>query len=304
MSEVREPDVDGERKTISSGAVSFKDVVDILDLECIGTDQFRGRSLNLKWGYVFGGQLVAQALLAAEQTVREDQAAHSVHGYFLQAADERKPIAYEVQRIRDGNSFAVRRVDSIQDGRTVFTLTASFQRDEAGLEHQDTMPQTPGPEGLLSQSQIARKYISSVPDATCEQLSFERAIEVRPVDPIDLLNPERKSPLRSVWYRALGTLPDRPALHRALLAYVSDLSLLSTAWRPHALTWTTPGVQSVSIDHALWFHRSCRLDEWLLFVMDSPSASGARGLTRGRFFTRDGRLVASAAQEGLIRVRT
>lgn len=305
MGELSYPQVGaGDLKIVGPGVVSFNDVVDILEPKRIATDQFRGRSLNLNWGSVFGGQLVAQALLAAEQTVREDHVPHSVHGYFLQAADERKPITYQVQRIRDGKSFTMRRVCAKQDGGTVFTLTASFQRDEAGLEHQDTMPLTPGPEGLSSQAQIARKYISRVLDAPRKQLSFERAIEGRPVDPIDLLNPEAKSPPRSIWYRVLGTLPDRPALHRALLAYVSDLNLLSTVWQPHALTWTTPGVQSVSIDHAVWFHRPCRLDEWLLFEMDSPSASGARGLARGRFFTRDGRLVASATQEGLIRVRT
>ncbi|MGY4372759.1 acyl-CoA thioesterase [Bradyrhizobium sp. i1.3.6] len=205
----------------SDAAASLKDVLNDLEPERIATDRFSGRSLNLKWGYVFGGQFVAQALSAAQQTVREDQAAHSVHGYFLQAGDERKPVTYKVERIRDGKSFATRRVDAIQDDRTVFTLTASFQREEAGLEHQDLMPPTSGPEGLLSQAQIARKYLDSQPGAAGEQLSFERAIEIRPVDPIDILNPKEKPPLCSVWYRALGTLPDRPAVHRALLAYVS-----------------------------------------------------------------------------------
>ncbi|MGY4362904.1 acyl-CoA thioesterase-2 [Bradyrhizobium sp. i1.3.1] len=288
----------------SDAAASLKDVLNDLEPERIATDRFSGRSLNLKWGYVFGGQFVAQALSAAQQTVREDQAAHSVHGYFLQAGDERKPVTYKVERIRDGKSFATRRVDAIQDDRTVFTLTASFQREEAGLEHQDLMPPTSGPEGLLSQAQIARKYLDSQPGAAGEQLSFERAIEIRPVDPIDILNPKEKPPLCSVWYRALGTLPDRPAVHRALLAYVSDMNLFSTAMRPHALTWASPGVQSTSLDHSIWFHRPFRMDEWLLFVMDSPSTSGARGLARGRFFTQDGRLVASAVQEGLIRKRT
>lgn len=285
-------------------AVSLQQVLEILEPERIETDRFRGRSPDLKWGFVFGGQFVAQALAAAEQTVREDQPAHSVHAYFLQAGDERKPITYNVERMRDGKSFAARRVDAIQDSRIVFTLTASFQRDEGGLEHQDLMPQTIGPEGLLSQAQIVRKYMDRMPGAAHEQLSFERAIEIRPVDPIDILNPQAKAPLRSVWYRILGTLPDRPALHRALLAYVSDLNLFSTAMWPHALTWVTSRIQSTSLDHAVWFHRPFRMDEWLLCVMDSPSASGARGLTRGRFFTRDGRLVASAAQEGLIRVRS
>lgn len=183
-------------------------------------------------------------------------------------------------------------------------MTASFQREETGLEHQYLMPETTGPEGLLSQAQVARTYLDSKPDAARAQLSFERAIEIRPVDPIDILKPKTRPSLHSVWYRALDTLPDRPAVHRALLAYVSDLNLLSAAMRTHGLTWLTPGLQSTSLDHAIWFHRPFRMDEWLLFVIDSPSVSGARGLAHGRFFTQDGRLVASAVQEGLIRVRT
>nr|WP_246732548.1 acyl-CoA thioesterase II [Bradyrhizobium yuanmingense] len=281
----------------------MKQVLDILEPERVETDRFRGRSVDLKWGYVFGGQFVGQALAAAEHTVHQDQAPHSVHGYFLRSGDERQPITYKVERIRDGKSFATRRVDAVQDGRTVFTLTASFQREEAGFEHQDLMPETAGPEGLLSQAQIARKYMDKMPHAARAQLSFERAIEIRPVDPVDILNPQAKPPKRSVWYRAVDALPDRPALHRALLAYVSDLNLLSTAMRPHALTWVTTGIQSTSLDHAIWFHRSFRMDDWLLFVMDSPSANGARAFASGRFFTQDGRLVASVAQEGLIRVR-
>lgn len=281
-------------------AVSLEKVLEVLKPGRIQTDRFHSRSLDLKWGYVFGGQFVAQALASAEQTVREDQAAHSLHGYFLRSGDERKPVTYQVERIRDGKSFATRRVDAIQDERVVFTLTVSFHRQEAGLEHQDIMPQMPGPEGLPSHAQIARKFIDRMPEAAREQLAFERAIEIRPVDPVDILAPESKPPLLGVWYRAMGRLPDRPALHRALLAYVSDLNLLSTSLRPHAVMH---GMQSTSLDHAVWFHRSFRMDEWLLFVMDSPSASYARGFTRGQFFTENGSLVASVAQEGLIRAR-
>ncbi|MDF0498867.1 acyl-CoA thioesterase II [Bradyrhizobium yuanmingense] len=282
----------------------MKELLEILEPERVDTDRFCGRTLDLKWGYLFGGQFVAQALAAAEQTVREDQAAHSLHGYFLRPGDERKPVSYQVERVRDGKSFAVRRVDAIQDGNPVFTLTASFHLEEVGFDHQAVMPEMPGPEGLLSQAQIARKYLDRMPDVAAEQLAFETAIEIRPIDPMNILDPEAKPPLRAIWYRAIGMLPDRPALHRALLAYASDLNLLSTAIQPHALTWFAPGMQSASLDHAVWFHRPFRMDEWLLFVMDSPSASGARGLTSGRFFTRDGRLVASAVQEGLIRMRT
>lgn len=286
---------------MNSDAVSLRDVLDILEPERIEADRFRGCSLDLGWGYIFGGQLVGQALAAAERTVREDQAAHSLHGYFLEPGDERMPVTYEVERMRDGKSFAARRVNALQGGRIVFTLTASFQCQEAGFEHQDLMPPTAGPEGFPSQAQIARTHLDRRPDAARTQLSFERAIEIRPVDPVDLVNPQAKPPLHGIWYRALGTLPDRPALHRTLLAYVSDISILSVALRPHALTWVTPGMQSTSLDHAVWFHRPFQMDEWLLCVIDSPSLSGARAFTRGRFFTKDGRLVASAAQEGLIR---
>ncbi|UPJ59900.1 acyl-CoA thioesterase II [Bradyrhizobium sp. 192] len=285
-------------------SVSLKDVLDIVEPQRIESDRFSGRGLDLNWGYVFGGHFVAQALAAAQQTVPEELGAHSLHGYFLKSGDERTPVTYEVERIRDGKSFATRRVDAIQDGGTVFTLTASFQREEAGPEHQDLMPKTAGPDGLLSQAQIARKYMDRIPDAAQEEMSLERVIDIRPLDHVDMLEPDARAPLRCVWYRTLGRMPDRSALHRAMLAYVSDLNLLSTVLRPHALTWVTPGIQSTSLDHAIWFHRPFRIDEWVLFVMDSPSASGARGFTRGRFFTRDGSLVASVAQEGLVRVRT
>lgn len=285
-------------------ALSLSQVLKVLEPERTEAGQFRGRCLDLGWGYAFGGQFMAQALAAAEQTVEEDRAAHSLHGYFLRAGDVRKPVIYQVNRLRDGKSFATRRVDAIQDGCAVFTMTASFQCEEVAFEHQDLKPHTPGPEGLLSQAEIVRNYIDRIRDAAGGNLWFERAIDIRPVDPVDILNPEEKPPRRRVWYRALDTLPCRPALHRYLLAFLSDLHLLSVAMQPHALIWNTPGLQTASLDHAIWFHRPFRMDEWLLYVMDSPSASGARGLARGHFFTEDGRLVASTAQEGLIRMRT
>ncbi|WP_207717671.1 acyl-CoA thioesterase II [Caenimonas soli] len=278
-------------------------MLDVIEPERIESDRFRGRSLDLKWGYAFGGQLVAQSLAAAEQTIQEGRDAHSVHGYFLRPCDVHKAITYQVERLRDGKSFASRRVDAMQDGRAVFTMTASFQREEPGVEHQEVKPQTSGPEGLLSQAEIARKYMDTMPAAAREQLTFERVFEIRPVDPADILNPVSKPPLRSVWYRSACSLPNRPALHRYLLAYVSDMHLLSAAMLPHGLTWNTPGLQSTSLDHVIWFHRPFRMDEWLLHVMDGPSASGARGLARGQFFTQDGRLIASTAQEGLIRLQ-
>ncbi|MER9249362.1 acyl-CoA thioesterase II [Mesorhizobium sp. M0590] len=275
----------------------------MLEPELVKTDQFRGISLDLGFGYVFGGQLVAQALAAAEQTVQVDQAAHSVHGHFLRPGNACEPIIYQVDRIRDGKRFATRRVDATQDGRTIFTMTASFQSEETGFEHQSPKPRIPGPGGLLSQAEIAGQYKDSLPEAGLWHLSFERAIEIRPVDPVDIFHPQAKPALSRVWYRALDKLSERPAVHRYLLAYISDMHMQSAAMQPHALTWNTSGLQTSSLDHAIWFHRPLRIDEWLLHVMDSPSASGARGLTRGQFFTQDGRLVASTMQEGLMRLR-
>lgn len=285
-------------------AVSLRNVLDVLEPERTEKDRFCGQSLNLGWGYLFGGQIVAQALAVAELTVQEDRTAHSLHGYFLRPGDDRKPVTYQLQRVRDGKSFATRRVDAIQDGRAIFTMTASFQCEEDAFEHQDLKPPAPGPEELLSQAEIARKCMDRMPDAASDQLSFEHAIEIRPVDPFDILNPVAMPPNCRVWYRTLGALPDRPSLHRHLLAFVSDLHLLSAAMRPHALIWNTPGLHTASLDHSIWFHRPFRLDEWLLYAIDSPSASGARGFTRGQFFTQDGRLVASTTQEALMRLRT
>ena len=284
------------------GSVSLKDVVALFQLERSGEDCFHGPSLDLKWGYLFGGQIAAQALAAAERTVEADQTAHSLHGYFLRPGDERIPVSYVLRRVRDGKSFATRHVDAIQGGHAIFTLIASFQREESGFEHQADMPQTPGPEGLMSQGEIARACGERMPDSAREQLSLEGAIEIRPVHVADPITSPTTSPMRRVWYRATERLPDSPALHRHLLTYVSDLNLLSTAMDPHALSWLQPDVQAASLDHAIWFHRPFRMDEWLLYVNDSPSAQGARGYARGQFFTQDGRLVASTAQEGLIRL--
>jgi acyl-CoA thioesterase-2 len=279
------------------------ELLELLQLERIEEDLFRGQSQDLGWHNVFGGQVVGQALSAAAQTVPEERPVHSMHGYFLRTGDANKPIVYDVDRIRDGKSFTTRRVVAIQNGAAIFTMAASFQREEEGFEHQAERPPTKGPEGLLSEVELGRKYVARIPEHLREQATCERPIEIRPVDPVDPLRPKPMPPQRAVWYRSIDKLPDRPSLHRYLLAYASDFNLLGAAMQPHALSWLMPDMQVASLDHAIWFHRPVRMDEWLLYVIDSPSASGARGLARGQFFTQDGRLVASTAQEGLMRQR-
>jgi acyl-CoA thioesterase-2 len=279
------------------------ELVDLLSLERIEENLFRGRSQDLGWGTVFGGQVLGQALSAAAQTVPAERQVHSLHGYFLRIGDVGRGIVYEVDRIRDGRSFTTRRVVAVQRGRAIFNLAASFQLQEPGYDHQDPMPGVPGPEGLPSHLELTRRHLDRIPEQFRPWATIERPIETRPVDPRDPLTPRPHPPTRSVWVRATGDLPDDQPLHRYLLAYACDLHLLTTAMNPHGVTWLTPGMQVASLDHAMWFHRPLRMDRWLLHVMHSPSASGARGLVQGRFFDRQGRLVASTAQEGLIRHR-
>ncbi len=290
----------------------LSELLDVLRLERIEENIFRGRSQDLGWGRVFGGQVLGQALSAAGQTVPEDRLVHSLHGYFMRHGDAGKPIVYTVDPIRDGRSFTTRRVVAIQGGQAIFNLAASFQIHEDGFEHQDEpMPDVGGPDGLpsekaLSQALIARlpeAVLAGVPDGIKERAVSDRPVEIRPLDPIDPTRPGVRPPRKRAWFRASGALPDDPALHLYLLAYVSDFHLLTTALQPHGVSWLDPGVQLASLDHAMWFHRPVRLDDWLLYDIDSPSASGARGLARGRWYSRDGTLVASTAQEGLMRRR-
>jgi acyl-CoA thioesterase-2 len=226
---------------------------------------------------------------------------HSLHGYFLRPGDVNQPIIYEVDRIRDGKSFATRRVVAIQKGRAIFNMAASFQVEEEGFSHQDEMPEVPGPEGLKSEQELAELVKDLIPESMRERALADRPIELRPVRPTNPLKPRVSDPSHAVWYRSLRELPDDPSLHRYLLAYGSDFHFLTTALKPHGLSWLSPGMQMASLDHAMWFHRPFRMDEWLLHVVESPTSSGARGLVRGRFFTRDGKLVATTAQEGLMR---
>jgi acyl-CoA thioesterase-2 len=276
------------------------ELVTLLALERIEENLFRGASQDLGWGTVFGGQVLGQALSAAVQTVPTERRVHSLHAYFLRPGDVSRPVLYEVDRIRDGSSFTTRRVVAIQRGQAIFNLQCSFQADEDGFEHQDEMPAVPAPETLPTEQERMAKHADKVP-----AFAFaERPFEVRAVEETDdPIAPSKKPPTRTVWFRAAGKLPDDDALHRYLLAYASDYAFLSTALFPHGVTWRTPGMQVASLDHMMHFHRPFRADQWLLHVMESPAARGARGLVRGRVFTQDGALVASTAQEGLIRMR-
>jgi acyl-CoA thioesterase-2 len=279
------------------------ELVNLLSLERIEENLFRGQSQDLGWGQVFGGQVLGQALSAAAQTVPVDRPVHSLQAYFLRPGDAARPIVYDVDRSRDGQSFTTRRVVAIQGGKPIFHLSASFQTDEPGFDHQDTMPDVPGPEGLRSELEMWTEHKDKIPKRMHARVLSERPIELRAVDPMDVFNPTAMAPNHSIWVKATSTLPDDPALHRYLLAYCSDFSFIPTALRPHGASWVDPTLQVASIDHAMWFHRSFRMDDWLLHVMESPSASGSRGFVRGRFYDRQGRLVASTAQEGLMRRR-
>jgi acyl-CoA thioesterase-2 len=274
----------------------------ILDLERIEDNIFRGRSPQVGWQRVFGGLVIAQALVASCRTV-EGRPPHSLHGYFLLPGDPAVPIIYEVDRLRDGKSFATRRCNAIQHGRAIFSLSASFQVEEDGLAHALAMPDVPPPETLPSEAEMLEKFWAQLPEPARRWFGAPRPIETRPIDPSRYIRKTAGSPEQYMWLRATGALPDDAAIHRAVLAYLSDMTLLDTALMVHGRTLFDPAFQVASLDHALWFHRPFRADDWLLFAQDSPSTSGARGFTRGLLFSRDGRLVASVAQEGLIRPR-
>ena len=272
-----------------------------LSLERIEENLFRGQSQDLGWGVVFGGQVLGQALSAAAQTVPPERLPHSLHGYFLRPGDVKAPIVYDVDRIRDGRSFTTRRVVAIQHGRAIFNMSCSFQVQEQGFEHQTQMPEAPDPESLINTQELARRDIERVPKVLRKAVLCPRPIEIRPAHPRDPVHPEPSEPYAHSWTRTSGPLPDDPALHAYLLAYASDFDFLTTSTRPHGVSWLTPGMQTASLDHSMWFHRPFRMDEWLLHSVESPSASGARGLVRGQFFDQQGNLVVSTMQEGLIR---
>lgn len=279
----------------------LEDLVKVMTLERLERDLFRGESRDIGSPQVFGGQVLGQALMAAAGTV-EGRDAHSLHAYFLRRGDFNSPIVYEVDRARDGNHFSTRRVVAIQHGAQIFNLSASFQAAEEGLDHQLSMPDVPPPEGLADLDEHLRGVLPRLPEGFRRVLERKRPFEFRPVKAPDMFAAQAAPALRNIWFRAVDRLPADEALHRCLLAYVSDFNLLDTAVMPHGYPASSGRLLMASIDHAMWFHRPVRVDDWLLYSTDSPSASGARGFARGSIFDRRGRLVASASQEGLMRV--
>jgi acyl-CoA thioesterase-2 len=278
------------------------ELIDLLSLERLEDNLFRGQSRDIGTKYVFGGQVLGQALSAAQKTLESPRTAHSLHAYFLKAGDIEHPIVYQVDRTRDGGSFSVRRVTAIQHGQPIFFLAASFQKEEAGGEHQLSMPEVPKPEDIEPSLALPPEDLAKLPAKVQRWLSRMGPFEFRHIYPRDELNPPKRPPFQQVWFRLAERIDDAPELHRALLAYASDFYLLGTATFPHGISYYQPSVLMASLDHALWFHRPFRVDEWLLYSIDSPSAQGSRGLARGLIYDRNGRLVASTAQEGLIRV--
>jgi acyl-CoA thioesterase-2 len=279
------------------------ELLDILDLEPLEHNLFRGRSPKTGWQRVFGGQVIGQALVAAQRTVDPLRHVHSLHGYFMRPGDPAVPIIYEVDRIRDGGSFTTRRVVAIQHGHAIFSMSASFQVDEPGLDYQAPMPDKPKPEALQSEQQLKDKFLHLAPENVRRYWERERPIELRAVSLDHYVSKKKLDAEQYVWMRATAPLPDDTALHCAVLAYASDMTLLDTSLFAHGRSFFNSDLQMASLDHAMWFHRPFRADNWLLFAQDSPNTSGARGLTRGSLFTEDGTLVASVAQEGLIRIR-
>lgn len=278
------------------------ELIELLSLEQLENNLFRGQSRDIGTKYVFGGQVLGQALSAAQATLVKPRAAHSLHAYFLRAGDIEAPIVYNVDRTRDGGSFSVRRVTAIQHGQVIFFCAASFQDHEDGAEHQLTMPEVPKPDDLEAAPAIPPEKLALLPIKVQRWLDRHGPFEFRHVYPRDELNPPKRPPFQQVWFRLSEKVGDAPELHRALLAYASDFHLLGTATFPHGISYYQPNVLMASLDHALWFHRPFRADDWLLYSIDSPSAQESRGLARGQIFDLAGRLVASTAQEGLIRV--
>ncbi|MGH8381410.1 acyl-CoA thioesterase II [Pseudomonas sp.] len=279
------------------------DLVDLLSLEAIEENLFRGRSQDLGFRQLYGGQVLGQSLSAASQTVEEARHVHSLHGYFLRPGDAAMPVVYSVDRVRDGGSFSTRRVTAIQKGQPIFTCSASFQYDEESFTHQTQMPTVVGPENLPSEVELAQRMADQLPESIRDKMLCAKPIEMRPVTAEDPFNPKAGDPLKYIWFRADGTLPDVPALHKYMLAYASDFGLLTTSLLPHGKSVWQKDMQVASLDHALWFHGNLRADEWLLYAMDSPWAGNARGFSRGNIFNQTGQLVASSCQEGLVRHR-
>jgi len=276
-------------------------LLDTLDLERLESRLFRGKSPQVGWQRVFGGQVIGQALVAATRTVEDDRFAHSLHAYFVRPGDPSVPILYDVENIRDGGSFSTRRVVAIQHGKPIYFMTASFQRDEDGLEHQAAMPDVPQPEKLLGEADLKEQIMTQAPEHIRAYWQRPRPIELRPVSLAHYFSTEKLEPRQNIWVRTTGPVPAKRHLQAAVLAYLSDMTLLDTSLFAHGTSVLDRALQVASLDHAMWFHRPPVLDDWLLYSQDSPSAFGGRGMTRGSIFSRSGTLLASVAQEGLIR---
>ena len=271
-------------------------------LERLEVNLFRGQSRDTGSPQVFGGQVLGQSLMAAHSTIEDDRVVHSMHAYFLRRGDFTKPIVYIVDRSRDGGSFSARRVVAVQDGEQIFTCSVSFQKPETGLEYQFAAPNVPPPEDLAPMTKPSQAELEKLPEKLRRWLEIERPFEFRPVQKYNPLAPVACEPERQIWMRAVDKLPDDDQLHHCLLAYMSDYWLLDTSTMPHGSSFLRGNLVMASIDHAIWFHRPARVDDWMLYCLDSPSSSGARGFARGSFYSRSGVLVASTAQEGLIRL--
>lgn len=283
---------------------AMSELLSILDLEKLEHNLYRGRSPKLDWQRVFGGQTIAQALVAAQRTVDPDRHIHSLHGYFMLPGDTQVPIIYEVDRIRDGSSFTTRRVVAIQHGQAIFSLEASFQQDEEGLEHQVPMPRdVPDPDTLMSQRELMAKMGDAVPEGIKRYWERDRPIEMKPVILEHYTSRQKLEPKQNIWIRTTGPVPADRGIQAAVLAYLSDMTLLDTSTFAHGRGIFDRDIQAASLDHAMWFHRMHPMDDWILYTQDSPSTQGSRGFTRGSLFARDGTLIASVAQEGLIRLR-
>ena len=296
------------RHSLSSRDVSIvshtlEKLLELLDLEPLEVNIYRGQNRDIGSGRVYGGQVLAQALVAARRTVDEERDAHSLHGFFILPGDMTAPIVYFVDRLRDGKSFTTRQVTGIQHGRAIFNMSVSFHVSEEGISHQTEMPDVAPPESLPSELDLIRAMESRIPEKLRAVYTQDRPIDFRPINPIDPFNPQKQEPLKYVWIRALGEMGPEQLMHQSVLAYASDHGLLGAALLPHRLSIQMPQLQVASLDHSLWFHRPFRADEWLLYEMESPTAGGARGFSRGSIYNRSGELVASVAQEGLVRLR-
>jgi len=283
--------------------MELADLLELMNLEQLDANLFRGVSPAEGWQRVYGGQVIGQALVAASRTVLDqDRVAHSLHGYFLRPGDTTIPIVYQVDDIRDGKSFTTRRVVAIQRGQAIFSMSASFQVSEDGLSHQFDSPVVTPPADCPSEGEVRQMFIDSIPEADRARINRPRPIEMRFVEPINEYDPDPMPPEQHVWIRTVDSMPDDLRLHQCVLAYASDMTLIDTSYRPHAIGWNNEKFQVASLDHAMWFHRPFRTDEWLLYHQDSPFSGGARGFSRGTFYNAAGELIASTAQEGLIRL--